>query len=296
MYEGVRAPAVFTPKSLSEALETYQRYPRSVLWAGGTALMSTIRTYPNQDNHDILYLGEVKELTSISRTERYLEAGSMVTISRLLAVGQHILPPLLSKALHLAGPSLIQNQATIGGSLCHPTLRLMTAAALAVLEAQVEIRDSRVTKHKHTTRWVPVSRLYRRDGSLGLVPGEIVCRIRLFFEKSTFHTFEAIGSPYRRPDQAVMLSVFATNDSSTISEFRFAITLPTIDIIRSKEVETAITSKDLPLSSKEILQISSQLKEQLSLYSTKVTFLQLQRATRLFERTLGELNRQVLGG
>lgn len=293
MYEGVRAPAVFTPKSLSEALETYQRYPRSVLWAGGTALMSSIRDYPNQDNHDILYLGEVKELSSISRTERYLEAGSMVTITRLLAVGQHILPPLLSRALHLAGPSLIQNQATIGGSLCHPTLRLMTAAALAVLEAQVEIRDSRVTKH--ATRWIPVSRLYKRDGSLGLVPGEIVSRIRLFFEKSTFHTFESIGSPYRRPEQAVMLSVFATNDSSTISEFRFALTLPTIDIIRSKEVETAITSKDLPLSSKEIMQISSQLKEQLSLYSTKVTPLQLQRATRLFERTLGELNRQVLG-
>jgi xanthine dehydrogenase FAD-binding subunit len=292
VYEGVRAPAVFTPATINEALDIYQRYPRSVLWAGGTTLMGQLRPYPSHDNLDILYLGNVKELHRISRNERYLEMGSMVPIQRFLAVGQHILHPVLSDACRQLGPEIIRSQSTVGGNLCHPSQRLNIGTALMVLESQVEIRDSQSAKA--STRWVPVNRLYKRDGSLGLIHGEIVTRIRVFFEEANFQLFRSLGNPFYHPELAVLFAVFAKYEKSTISEFRFALSFPMIDIIRSKDLETAITSKDLPLSSKEISHLSTELYEVIRAYSTKICSVQKTRACRAFEQALQDLNAQVL--
>ncbi len=291
MYEGVRAPAVFNPETIFEALDIYQRYPRSILWAGGTTLMSQLREYPSHDNKDILYLGGVSELSRITRTERYIETGPMVSIQRLLNVGQHILHPVLADACRRLGPSIIRNQATIGGNLCHPNLRLNLATALMILETQVEIKDSRSTKS--STRWVPIHRLYKRDGSLGLLHGEIITRIRVFFEEANFQRFRVIGDPFCSPKLAVIFAVFAKYEKSTISEFRFSLSLPAIDIFRSKDIEASITSRDLPLSSKEIALISGQLRELLQGYSSKITKVQVERSGRVLEQTLQNLNTRV---
>lgn len=292
MYEGVRAPAVFTPETLSEALDIYRRYPKSVLWAGGTSLMSQLRTYPSHDNQDILYLGNVKELHRISRTERYIEAGAMVSVDRLLTVGQHILHPVLSRACRELGPSIIRSQATIGGNMSHPTLRLNLSTALLVLEVQVEIKDSR--SGKFSTRWVPIQRLFKRDGSLALIHGEIVTRVRIFFEDANYQIFRTLGNPFYQPDEAVIYAVFGKYEKSTIAEYRFALSFPAIDVIRSREIETAITSRDLPLSSKEIMHFSAQLREILKDYSAKITRLQITRACRVFEQSLQGMNIQSL--
>ncbi len=292
MYEGVRAPAVFTPETIGEALAIYQRYPRSVLWAGGTTLMGQLRPYPNHDNQDILYLGKVKELHRITRNERYIEAGSMVSIQRFLAVGQHILHPVLSSACRQLGSKIIRGQTTLGGTLCHPNLRLNLGTALMVLESQIEIRDSRSTKS--STRWVSINKLYKRDGNLGLIHGEIVTRIRIFFEEANYQVFYTLGNPYFHPKLAVLYAVFAKYEKSTISEFRFALSFPMIDILRNKALETAITSRDLPLSSREIQQLSAQLQEVLQNYSTKISGIQTARACRVFERSLQDMNVKAL--
>lgn len=292
MYEGVRAPAVFLPETIHEALDIYQRYPKTVLWAGGTALMGHLRTYPSHDQHDIIYLGKIPELGRINRNERFLESGSMVTIERFLAVGQHILHPVVSEACRSLASRILRNQATIGGNLCHPSLRLNLATALMVLETQIEIRDA--SSQKSAVRWIPVNRLYRRDGNLGLKHGEVVTKIRIFFEEANFQSFKSLGNPYKDPSHAVMLAFFAKYEKSTISDFRFAISFPLIDIIRSKDLETAVSSKDLPLTAKEIHALSEQLGDLVFDYSTKITSLQLSRACRAFEHTLQELNSKVL--
>jgi CO/xanthine dehydrogenase FAD-binding subunit len=288
VYEGVRAPAVFTPETLSEALEIYRRNPKCVLWAGGTSLMSRLRGYPSHDGRDILFLGGVKEFKRISRTERYIEAGCMVSIERFLTIGQHILPRVLTEAALHIGPAMLRNQATIGGNLCHPKLRLNLASALLVLESQVEIRDAQAVKHQ--TRWVPIQKLYRRDGSLALLGSEMVTKIRIFFEEGTFQFFRTLGHPFFQPDQTVIFSVFAKQEKSVISEFRFSLTYPEIDVIRSREIENAITSKDLPLTTKEILGISKQVREIAQGYSTKISGLQVERTCRAMETALQQIN------
>ncbi len=253
--------------------------------------MSQLREYPSHDNKDILYLGGVSELHRINRNERYIEVGPMVSIQRLLTVGQHILHPVLAHACKRLGPPIIRSQATIGGSLCHPNLRLNLATALMILETQVEIKDSRSTKS--STRWVPIHRLYKRDGSLGLIHGEIITRLRVFFEDANFQCFSIIGDPFYHPETAVIFAVFAKYEKSTISEFRFSLSLPSIDIFRSKEIEASITSKDLPLSAKEIIAISGQLRELLSNYSSKIQKVQIERSCRILEKTLQDMNTKV---
>lgn len=288
MYEGVRAPAVFSPETLNDALETYRKNPDSILWAGGTSIMSRLRGYPVNDGRDILYLGNVKEFQRISRTERYIETGCMISVERFLTIGQHILPKVLVDAALNIGPAMLRNQATIGGNLCHPRLRLNLASALLVLEAQVEIKDARAERHQ--TRWVPVQKLYRRDGSLALLASEMVSRIRIYFEQATFQYFRMFGHPFFDPQQAVIFSVFAKHEKSVISEFRFSFTYPEIDVIRSREIENAVTSKDLPLTTKEIISISRQAREIAQGYSTKISGLQVERTGRAMETALQLIN------
>ncbi|MGM0431880.1 MAG: FAD binding domain-containing protein [Spirochaetota bacterium] len=292
MYKGVRAPAVFSPETLGELLEVYRRYPKSIIWAGGTSIMSQLRPYPTHDNQDILYLGNVKEFGRITRTERYIEAGCMVSVGRLLTIGQHILPKILASAARDIGPAMIRNQTTLGGNLCHPRLRLNLASALLVLDTQVEIKDSRATKN--TTRWVPIQKLYRRDGSLALIQGELVTKVRIFFEQANFQLFRTLGHPFFHPEQAVIFTVFAKHEKSTISEFRFSLTYPKIDVIRSREIENLITSKDLPLTTKEIVQISHQVRDIAKGYSTKISGLQVERTCRIMEHALQTINIESL--
>ncbi|MDD3996355.1 MAG: FAD binding domain-containing protein, partial [Sphaerochaetaceae bacterium] len=83
MYEGIRSPAIHVPKSMTDLLSATSRFPNAIYWAGGTYIMSRHDYYPTKDSNDIISLNEIPDLKRINRTDRYLEIGSMVTISQL---------------------------------------------------------------------------------------------------------------------------------------------------------------------------------------------------------------------
>ena len=279
---------MFLPSTASELLELRRKMPRATLWAGGTGLMSRYYPYPYPLSRDIISLCNVPELSRISRTERYLDIGAAARLDQVLTVGHHILPPLLAKALREVGPSPITGRATIGGNLCIPDLRLNLAGALSLFSVQVELRGDPSLRTQ--SRQISLNKLYRKEGGLALKETEVLTRIRIAFEQGDFQQFHHIGFPYRHPDEAVIFCVFVNHGESSISDFRFSLTFPSIGIFRDKEIESLVISTSLPLKSGEIQGASMVLKKTLQSYSSRILPIQHARAVQAFERSLTQLN------
>ncbi|MCK5156584.1 MAG: FAD binding domain-containing protein [Spirochaetales bacterium] len=292
MYEGVKAAAVHNPSSLAELVLLRNRLPGALLWAGGTAIMSKTRLYPASDGIDIIYLGNVQELKRISRSERYLEIGSQVSIEQILRVGQHILHPVFAGACRESGPYVIRSQATIGGSLSLEDYSLNIPTALSVLESQVEIRNPE--NKKPSTQWIPVHRMFSRNRERSRLQPAIITRVRIQLEEGDFEFFNTVGEPYLNPDEAVILSVFAKYNLPAISEYRFALSFPLYGIFRSREIETAVSINDLPFEQRDISRIIRSLREDLQESSFPISPLQRERACRVFEYALHRMNSQSI--
>lgn len=288
MFEGGKAAAVHSPATLAELITLRRRLPDALLWAGGTDIMGRTRQYPASDGIDIIYLGNVQELKRISRSERYLEIGALVSVENMLNVGQHILHPVLSKACMESSPRVIRSQATFGGSLSIPRISLNIPTALSVLETQVETRSPNAKKNGG--KWMPVHRLFNRMGERTSIEPAIITRVRILLEESDFHFFESIGEPYLYPQQSVILAVFSQFNLPAISEYRFALTFPQYGIFRNREIETAVSGSDLPFSHRDIRRIAKVLKKSLDEVSFPLTDLQRIRATRVFELSLHRMN------
>ena len=292
MYEGVKAAAVYNPSSLTELTLLRSRLPQALLWAGGTAIMSSIRVYPASDGIDIIFLGNVQELKKISRSERYLEIGSQVSIEQILKVGQHILHPVFARACRESGSYVIRSQATIGGALGIDTLSLNVQTALSVLDSQVEIRNPENKKNR--SQWIPVRRMFSRNRERNTLQPAIITKVRILLEEGDFEFFKTVGEPYLAPEEAVIISVFAKYNLPAISEYRFAISFPLYGIFRSREIETAVSSNDLPLDQRDVIRIIRSLREDLQESSFTITPLQQERACRVFEYALHHMNSQSI--
>lgn len=288
-----RRPKVFEPASMGELVELRSSIPKATLWAGGTGLMSRYYPYPYPVSREIIHLKHVSDLSRISRTERYLEIGAMATLEQVQKIGRHILPPVLAKAIATAGPSIIAGQATLGGNLCIPDLRLNLASGLSLFSVLVELRGGR--SQTIQGRWIPLNKLYHKEGGIQIKETEILTRVRISFDEGNFQFFQHIGFPYRHPNDSVLFAVFAKHSESSISDYRVSITLPRVGVFRDRDVESAVSNCSLPLTVMEIKLASEQLRDSLRNYSDRITPIQYARSVRAFEGSLAQLNTKVLG-
>ena len=112
---------VFRPKSLGGLLRLYARNPDALLFAGGTSLIPRLRSQGGlclQLPPKVIYLGNVAELSRISRTQRYLDIGATLSLARIMSVGRNVLPQVLQTALGSVAYPSVRNLATLGGNLC----------------------------------------------------------------------------------------------------------------------------------------------------------------------------------
>ncbi len=297
MFEGIRSPTVHTPKNISELALALKRSTNPTIFAGGTYIMNEPEYYPKNYEHDIIYLGGITDFNKISRNDRYIEFGAGVTLEKLLIVGKQILPQLLTDAIEETATSIVRRQITIGGALCIPHHRLLVCAALAALQAEVEIRSFKDART--TSRWIPIKELYKGDGEIRLdelsKDKNIVSSIRISFEKDTFSTFIVADDVMRNPEEAVILALGCRYNQSVISTFRLCIIFPTSLFLIPQEISTYINGLIIPLSTNQIEKVVSLVTERLfaTLNSTKMT-IQTERAKRAIEASLHALNAQGL--
>jgi xanthine dehydrogenase FAD-binding subunit len=295
VYEGIRSPAVHMPKTLGELVSIASRFPNAIFWAGGTYIMGRESIYPTTDSNDIIYVGQIAELKRINRTDKYLVIGSAVTFEQLLTVGKQVIPPILQKTIEQTATKVIRSQITIGGSLCTKGIRFSLSAALAALQAQVEVRTFRKTRSE--TKWIDIKNIYDKQGTLLLKDNQFIVRVRVGLEKEGFSFFLKSASPLVNTDESVMLAFACNYSQSIITKFNMCLIFPNSLYYIPQEVDLMMQGSMLPLSTQQIERTVRFIIDQILNLSGKVASpIQLERSRRFVEAALHQLNTEALIG
>jgi CO/xanthine dehydrogenase FAD-binding subunit len=226
---------VFSPTGYSELFNIWNRYPKAIPYAGGTALIREQGRQILELPPIILSLEKIEELRRISRSERYMEIGAMAKLSKIIDLGK-IVPVTLRLCLEsIAGPQL-RNMATIGGNLCSRGGCLDGSAALMALDAQYELRSAQ------SSRWIAASRFFPKPGQTALKEQEILTRIRVPLDDWDYSVYQKFSGQASKSKAVVFLAKIQKN---VLNDIR--IVYKTNTLWRDKDSESILIGKQLPL-------------------------------------------------
>lgn len=257
-----RPPVIYSPSSLQDLLRIYNLNKDAVIYAGGTQSLLNHEGDHFYLKGSVINIMAIEDLKKINRTDRYLELGATVTISRILELGKSIIPEALHSALKQMGPPHIRNMGTIGGNICTSGGTMDLFPVLHLYDAQIELKKQRDIRSprrllKGDSKWIPASRILNDEGRFGLSPGEVLTRIRIPNESWPFQTYtktEGLASP-------IVFSGLASTDKYIITDFRICFSTSKERIIRNRDIEADLIGRRLPLSRREISHLNSKISE-----------------------------------
>ena len=229
---------IINPANFQELFSGWDRFPDADLFAGGTNLPGSRENNIHNLPPVFICLDQLDELHHITRTEHYLEIGSMVKLNRLVNLGKTV-PKVLRTCIENIAWFQVRNISTIGGNICSNPLRDIPAP-LTALEAQYELRNA------NTTRWVSAFRFHSTDEMTTLNNQEILTRIRLPLHHWNYEVYKKFHTQDRQNTQALVF--MAKTQKNILSEIR--IICKTCAIFRNKSAEDILNGKLLPLSQK----------------------------------------------
>lgn len=202
---------------------------------------------------EIIALAGIEDLKKISRSERYLEIGSMASISKILETGASFAPDLFQKCLRSIGYLPTRNKATLGGNINIAELRASTFPVLTVLEAQIELRSTT------RSRWISISRFVNPDGTLNRNNDEICTRIRVPTGGWNIQEFRGGESGLAQTNWSISFCGIAETRKGVLSDFRFCFGSMGKTLLRSREIEATLTSRKIPIGSRDREETRDQL-------------------------------------
>ncbi|WFP63410.1 xanthine dehydrogenase family protein subunit M [Mesorhizobium sp. WSM4904] len=158
------------PTTVDEALALLGEDRWRVL-AGGTDFYPAQGAKPFRDN--ILDINGLAVLRGIVETDDHWRIGARTTWTDIV---RHPLPAAfdaLKAAAREVGSVQIQNVASVAGNLCNASPAADGVPALLVLEAEVELRSAKATRH------LPLGEFILGNRRTALRPGEMVTAIRV---------------------------------------------------------------------------------------------------------------------
>jgi len=230
---------IFFPSSFHDLFAAWNRFPQAVPFAGGTDLTWKQGKAVLELPPIILCLDKLAELHRITRTEHYLEIGSMVKLNKLIWLGK-VVPKALCDCLEKISGVQLRNIATIGGNICCPSRLLDAAAPLTALDAQYELRTA------HGMRWVAASRFHSEEDQPSLGKQELLTRIRLPIHKWDYSMFKKFYSEDIYNSKIFIFLV--KTQKNTLSNIR--VVYKGRSILRNKNAEGILAGKNLPLNRK----------------------------------------------
>ncbi|MCL6517566.1 FAD binding domain-containing protein [Alicyclobacillus sp.] len=163
----------YSAKDLAEALEVLSS-ERPVVVGGGTDLfVHWPRRKPAFDGRHWLDVHRVSELRLVNMTAEGIVIGAAVTAAQLWQDARLNAVPALQQAARVVGGWQIQNRATLGGNIANASPAADMVAALAALDARVEVASQRGTRMERLTE------LITGPKRTTLEPDELITRIHL---------------------------------------------------------------------------------------------------------------------
>ena len=231
---------VIIPVNFQELFSAWNRFPDAVCYAGGTIINGRQETNNLSLPPAFLCLDKISELQNITRTEHYLEIGSMVRLNRLINLGKTV-PEVLGVCIENIGGVQLRNIATIGGNICGANgYTTDIPAPLIALDAQYEL------KNVNNTRWVSASRFHSPLEDTSMEKQELLTRIRLPLHQWDYAVYKKFQIEGYLNNAAVVF--LARTHKNILSEIR--VVYKTRSIVRNKICEDILNGKLLPLSRK----------------------------------------------
>lgn len=291
---GLGAVTVYTPKTVFELVNTMAKNPDAVIFGGGTYLMSRDDYYPDTKAKDIILTSSVAELSRVNHSEKYIEAGSAVTLQTLLSTGNYIISRPLGKALRELGTENIRSQMTMGGAFCTPTMRFALPCYLSAVGSEVELvfysRHGRSGRVSSSSRWVSIPKLYGPDGEYNLGDNAIMSRIRIPSQEGLKQFYRTIGSPMHESKAAVIFALSFSDGKGSITDASLRIAFPVAGFFASADFDSMLSGVSLPMKTEQINRLGEALAENIRASFPKVTAIQVERAKRLLQTILFDYN------
>ena len=158
------------PTTVDEALALLGEDRWRIL-AGGTDFYPAQGAKPFRDN--VLDINGLAELRAIAEAEDHWRIGARTTWTDIV---RHPLPAAfdaLKSAAREVGSVQIQNVASVAGNLCNASPAADGVPALLALDADVELRSAKATRH------LPLGVFILGNRRTALQPGEMVTAIRV---------------------------------------------------------------------------------------------------------------------
>ena len=293
MYEGLSSPNIHTPHNMAEYSSIITHYPSSTLWAGGTFIMTRPDAYPSKVmNAEVIYLGEIEELHRFQRNDRFAEFGAMVTLDEVMSAGKAVLPKVLTDNIMEIGSKLITRRATIGGAICTKELTTSFPGTLVALDANVEVRI--IKKKRLHSRWLQLTRLLDRNGTIVLPPQSMISRVRIAFTDKNCQYFDEVGSFMLDPENSVAAAFTATLDQDILINPKIAFTYPTHGVCYSRDIDSIFSSLRFPLDDAEFSTLEQMIFTFVESSFQDISPLQRTRTSGIIRKIVDDLNEKAL--
>ncbi|MDR3130727.1 MAG: FAD binding domain-containing protein [Treponema sp.] len=234
---------IIVPANMQDLFAAWNRFPKAVLFAGGTSFVRNQRSRCLLDlPAELLSLEGLDELCHITRTERYIEMGAMVKMNDIINLGKTI-PQIFTQALKCAASHEVRNLATIGGNICHLDLRLNATAPLVALDARYELRSAMIS------RWISAARFSSFTGPPVFNPQELLTRIRIPLEQWDYSLFKSFTNPCIEGEVGGSIVFIARIQKNILMDLRTVFAGETV--IRDKNSEAVLSGKHLPLERRD---------------------------------------------
>lgn len=247
--------AVYEPTNLQALASALGERPEALLVAGGTQLMrSPART---SGDRAIVSLRRVEPLGRVSRSQRFLDIGATVPLSRVLSIGPRVVPEALFAALKATASPTVRVLATLGGNICAAGVEHTALIALAALDAVLELRLG------SAVRAMPASLFWRGGDDRAIQPGEVLTRIRVPLEDLEFQHFVAEDLLWRGSVAKVSFAAAVGVRKGSVEEFRLCLASPWFGTLRLGDFESACAGVHLPMRDRAVEDVLSVLKRAL---------------------------------
>ncbi len=244
--------SVFSATSLQEVLYHLKNTKNLQVFSGSTLCKKHIHGTKIQLPSPCIFVGNIPELKEITKTERYIEFGSSVTINQILELGKHRIPPFLYEAAASIASHNIGNIATIGGNICNEDHKMSLYSPLLALDATLELRSATEIIHIVLSKFTNIP------------PGFILTKIRVSIADWHTTSYVKLGSPYEQNEKSASYTFLAdSSKGSTLDDLRIAFAGKIT--FRSRDLENTLIGARLPLSEKDC---SSLLTQASTLYDT----------------------------
>jgi len=160
----------------------------------------------------------------------------MAKLSQIVALG-NLVPKALKRCLESIAGQQLRNMATIGGNICFPGRCLDSAAVIAALDGQYELRSAQ------SSRWVSAARFFSAAGLNTLNPQEILTRIRVPLDNWDYTSYRKFAGQANQSRTAILLVKIQKNMLTDIK-----VIYKTALIWRDKNIESKLIGKELPLN------------------------------------------------